>query len=159
MYSSQLRQRFVPILDRAVSGQLSTAVQCSTCPSVAGAGADKVVEKLVEHQVICEQKKTTVAPAREPTAATPDLSSGQFTHDWLNAQMMRMMRNVDGQDALHLHVEEKYLQLIAQDKYVELARLLKEDKDEDRETELEIVKEGVTFNIPGTKRGRKIRGI
>ncbi len=74
---------------------------------------------------------------------------------------MRIMRNMDGKDVLHLHVEEKILQRIAEDKYVDFGCLLKDDDEDDKDDpDLQVYnQDGVSFFIPTTKRPKKIQNF
>ncbi len=154
------RQGFVPLIDRAAAGNLSTAVFPPSTPSIISettpAPGEKVVKEVRDETTMT---KKTVCTGGQDTASSSGLSAGQFMNEWFNGQMMRAMRNIDGKDALHLHVEKRVLQLIAEDKYVDFGRLLKdEDEDDKDDPDLQVYnQDGVSFFIPTTKRPRKIQ--
>ncbi len=81
--------------------------------------------------------------------------SGECSVTWLRGQVMQMMREIDGKNSLHFHLEQKLLEAIAEGKYVDFAKLLQEEI-EDGEG-LQVVKQnGLEFFIPATKPPSKI---
>ncbi len=103
--------------------------------------------KTVQHSTVVQQ------------APTPDSShggpSGQFLADWLNKQFVGFLKNIDGKDTLHMHVDLKVIELIAEGKYVDFAKLLKEERNNDSNIQV-VTQNELTFFVPATHPPTKI---
>ncbi len=71
---------------------------------------------------------------------------------------MNMMHNVDGEQTLHLHIDPRVMELIAEGKYVDFSKLLKDKSDEVENIEL-VTPEDYKFYIPASKPGKKIENF
>ncbi len=79
----------------------------------------------------------------------------QFSDEWFAAKMMHALRDIDGEHSLHLHLDEKTLELIAEGKYVEFGKLLK-SVDDNEEPMCEVKQNDLTFYIPTQKQPQKV---
>ncbi len=66
-----------------------------------------------------------------------------------------MMREIDGKNSLHFHLDPKILETISEGKYIDFAKLLRDDSDDNEG--MQVVKQnGLEFFIPATKPPSKI---
>ncbi len=148
---------FVPLVDK-VGGESAVsdlAQRNLSCSSVTG-GACKIRVETVTKQVECTTEAEGVQ-CQEPGSSqqpTPP-NAGQLSDEWFTMKMMHALRDIDGKHSLHLHLDEKTLELIAEGKYVEFGKLLK-SVDDNEEPMCEVKQNDLTFYIPTQKQPRKV---
>ncbi len=147
---------FRPILDEAAAGNLSTQV---APPSTLSALSGSVEETRVSKTVEVTSEETKQGDMAHSPAASTSARSGQLgVTPEFKVQVMHVVHDMDGKGALYLHVDEKVMELIAQAKYVDLAKLLKEDEDEDQRLQM-VKQDGIMVYVPGTKAPIKIDSL
>ncbi len=147
----------MPIMDKAEAGNLSTqANRQSVCSMISGSEGtgDKECDQVrrVVEKTICT--KTTHEQA--PASTSSGQSSGRYSDEYLQTHVMEVIRDLDGKHSLHFHVETKYLEAIAEGKYIDFSKLLKDEHDDDDDNIEVKMQNALTFYLPASKPCRKI---
>ncbi len=158
------RPCFVPIMQKVAERTVSASGPCSTLSAplsrsaILSGGVNKTEAEHVKWLVTeTVWKECNARPGSTATTSSAPTTAGRLTglDDQISMRIMQLLKDVDGKNSLHFHVEGEILEQIAQGHYVDFANLLKDEVD-DAEGLQVVNQNNLMFYIPATKPPNKI---